>query len=87
MLEALKLVEPNPLRQRYLELISQQIALSRALDYLKQPVSKLGVEPEVHQAQTLAIQKKMDTLQIEANKLCQTDPNLLDVGAEQLRQE
>ncbi len=87
LLEALNLVEANPLRQRYLELISQQIALSRALDYLKQSVSKLGVEPEVHQAQTLAIQEKMDTLQIEANKLCQTNPDLLDVGAEQLRQE
>ncbi|BAU65694.1 sodium/hydrogen exchanger [Stanieria sp. NIES-3757] len=37
--------------------------------------------------QVIAIQKKMDALQIEANKLCQTNPDLLDVEAEQLRQE
>jgi CPA1 family monovalent cation:H+ antiporter len=87
LLEALELVEVNPLRQRYLELISQQIALYRVLDYLKQPVSKVGVEPEAHQAQETAIQQKMEFLQIEVNQLCQEEPNLLDFGVEQLRQE
>jgi CPA1 family monovalent cation:H+ antiporter len=87
LLEALKLVEANPLRQRYLELISQQIALERVLDYLRQPGSGAGVEPEVHQAQKITIQQKMAALQIEGNKLCQEEPNLLSFGAEQLRRK
>jgi CPA1 family monovalent cation:H+ antiporter len=87
MLLALKLVEESPLRDRYLEVISRQVALTRVLDYLQQPASKAGVEPETHQAKEAAVRQQLTQLQDESSKLIQQDPDLLDVGAQQLDQE
>lgn len=87
VLMALKLVEDSPLRDRYLELISRQAALIRVLEYLEQPASKAGIEPTTHQAKVAEVQQQLAKLQDESSKLCQQDPDLLDIGAQQLQQD
>jgi CPA1 family monovalent cation:H+ antiporter len=87
ILEALKLIETSPLRDRYLELISRQAALSRVLEYLQQPASKAGVELQIHEAKTAAVQQQLSLLQDESSKLCQQDPDLLEIGAQQLERD
>ncbi|MEP1073791.1 sodium:proton antiporter [Leptolyngbya sp. PL-A3] len=87
LLEALHLAESSPLRDRYLEILSRQAALYRILNYLQQPESKVGVELVIHQAKEAEIRQQLETLQVEGSKLCQEDPELLEVGAKQLQQE
>ncbi|MGI0484180.1 cation:proton antiporter [Pantanalinema rosaneae CENA516] len=87
LLETLKLIESSPLQDRYLEIISRQAALSRVLSYLQQPSSNVGVEPVVHQTQISEVQNLLAELQSESDQLCQKDPGLLGVGAQQLRQD
>jgi len=87
VLEVLQLIEVSPLRDRYLELISRQAALNRVLDYLQQPTSKVGIEPVTHQAKEAEVRQQLAILQDESDKLCQQDPNLLEIGAEQLQRD
>jgi len=87
VLEALKLIELSPLRDRYLELICRQVALSRVLNYLQQPTSREGIEPETHQAKEAEVRRQLATLQSESSKLCQKDPHLLEIGAQQLQED
>ncbi len=87
ILQALKLIEISPLRDRYLELVSQQAALSRVLDYLQQPASKAGIEPVTHQTKEAEVRQQLARLQDESSKLCQQDPELLEIGAEQLQRD
>jgi len=87
LLEALRLVEPSPMRDRYLEVISRQTALFRVLAYLQQPESKAGIEPEVHQAKEAEVRKQLAELQAESDKLSQEDPGLLEIGAQQLQRD
>lgn len=87
VLEALKLIELSPLRDRYLELISRQAALNRVLDYLQQSASKVGIEPATHEAKEAEVRQQLAILQDESSKLCQQDPDLLKIGAQQLQQD
>lgn len=87
VLAALELIELSPLRDRYLEVISRQAALTRVLEYLAQPASKTGIEPDTHQAKVMEVQQQLAQLQDESSKLCQQDPELLEIGAEQLQQD
>jgi CPA1 family monovalent cation:H+ antiporter len=87
VLLALNLVEESPLRDRYLELISRQVALTRVLEYLQQPASKAGVEPGTHQAKEAEVRQQLAQLQDESSKLSQQEPNLLEIGAQQLQQD
>ncbi len=87
VLLALNLVEDSPLRDRYLEVISRQAALTRVLEYLQQPASKAGVEPETHQAKEAEVRQQLAQLQDESSKLCQQDPDLIEIGAQQLQQD
>lgn len=87
VLEALKLIELSPLRDRYLELICRQAALSRVLEYLQQPASLAGVEPATHAAKQADVQQQLAHLRQESNSLCQQDPDLLEIGAEQLQRD
>ncbi|GAB4378601.1 MAG: Na+/H+ antiporter [Elainellaceae cyanobacterium] len=87
VLQALNLIEISPLQDRYLELISQQAALSRVLDYLQQPVSQIGIEPSIHQAKAVEVRQQLAALQDESSQLCQQDPDLLEIGARQLQRD
>ncbi|MCL6436283.1 MAG: sodium:proton antiporter [Leptolyngbyaceae cyanobacterium HOT.MB2.61] len=87
VLTALNLIEVSPLRDRYLELISRQVALTRVLEYLQQAASKAGVEPETHQAKEAEVRQKLALIQDESSKLCQQDPDLLEIGSQQLQQD
>jgi CPA1 family monovalent cation:H+ antiporter len=87
ILKTLKLIEVSPLRDRYLELISRQAALNRVLEYLQQPASQAGIEPETHQAKESEVRQQLALLQDESSKLCQQDPDLLEIGAQQLQRD
>lgn len=85
VLEALGLVDENPLRQQYLELNSRQIALRRMLAYLQQPDASIGVEPQVLQTQQETLQQQLNEVQTQSSKLIQQDPSLVEVGTERLQ--
>jgi len=87
LLEKLKLLGDQPLRQRYLELSARQSALNRVLQYLKQVEQRPGIEPEFYQYQESLIQGELTRLDEEIDQLQDEYPNLRNFTAEQLREE
>uniref|UniRef100_B8HSH0 Sodium/hydrogen exchanger n=1 Tax=Cyanothece sp. (strain PCC 7425 / ATCC 29141) TaxID=395961 RepID=B8HSH0_CYAP4 len=85
LLEALRLVENNPLRQRYLEVLARQMALERMLNYLQNPGTGVGVDLRLAQAQATVLNQQLTALQEEASKLQRQEPELLTVGSTQLQ--
>ncbi|WP_315788406.1 Na+/H+ antiporter [Fischerella sp. JS2] len=87
LLEKLKLLGDQPLRQQYLESIARQTALKRVLKYLGQVEERPGLEPEFYRYQETLIKGELERLEEQIDKLHNEYPNLRDFTAEQLRME
>jgi len=87
LLEKLKLLGDQPLRQQYLEVTARQAALNRVLQYLKQVEQRPGIEPEFYQYQESLIKGELTRLDEEIGQLQDEYPNLRNFTAEQLREE
>ncbi|HBB33174.1 MAG TPA: sodium:proton antiporter [Cyanobacteria bacterium UBA8803] len=87
LLEKLKLLGDQPLRQQYLEVTARQAALNRVLQYLKQVEQRPGIEPAFYQYQESLIQGELTRLDEEIDQLQDEYPNLRNFTAEQLRGE
>lgn len=87
LLEKLKLLGDQPLRQQYLEFIARQSAIKRVLEYLRQIEERPGLEPEFYRYQETLIKGELQRLEEKIDKLHNEYPNLRDFTAEQLRME
>ncbi|GAB4433875.1 MAG: sodium:proton antiporter [Cyanobacteria bacterium J069] len=87
LLQALNLIQENPLKQQYLELISRETALQKVLDYMKQPGASAGIDPAAFQTEQITIENQLSNLQAQSQALCQQDPALAELGVETLRKE
>lgn len=87
LLEKLKLLGDQPLRQQYLEFIARQTALKRVLEYLGKLEERPGLEPEFYRYQETLIKGELQRLEEQIDKLHNEYPNLRDFTAEQLRME
>jgi CPA1 family monovalent cation:H+ antiporter len=87
LLEKLKLLGDQPLRQEYLELVARQTALKRVLTYLGQVEKRPGLDPEFYRYQEALIKGELKRLEEQIDKLQDDYPNLRSFTAEQLRME
>jgi CPA1 family monovalent cation:H+ antiporter len=87
VLQTLKLLGDQPMRQRYLELIARQAALSRVLQHLGDIEQHPGVEPEFYHFQVSLVKGELTHLQAEIDQLRAEYPNLQTFITERLREE
>ncbi|WP_026733599.1 cation:proton antiporter [Fischerella sp. PCC 9605] len=87
LLEKLRLLGDQPLRQEYLELVARQTALKRVLTYLGQVEKRPGLDPEFYRYQEALIKGELKRLEEQIDKLQDDYPNLRSFTAEQLRME
>jgi CPA1 family monovalent cation:H+ antiporter len=87
LLQALDLIQANPIQQQYLELISRETALQKVLDYMQQPGTSAGIDPAAFRAERATIESELLKLQQQSQALSQQDPSLAELGVETLRKE
>jgi CPA1 family monovalent cation:H+ antiporter len=87
LLQALNLIQANPLQQQYLELISRETALQKVLDYMQQPGTSAGIDPAAFRAEQSTIEAELHRLQQQSQSLCRQNPSLAELGIETLRKE
>lgn len=87
VLKKLDLLDDQPMRQLYLEVIARQAALSRVLQHLGEIEQHPGVEPEFHHYQASLVQGELARLQAEIDQIQTEYPNLRTFIAEKLREE
>ena len=86
LVQKLKLMGDQPLRQQYMEFVARQVALDRVLQHLKTD-QRPGIDPEFYRYQEALVKGGIEDLQLEINKLQQEYPNLQDYVTEQVRAE
>ncbi|MBF2062840.1 MAG: Na+/H+ antiporter [Calothrix sp. C42_A2020_038] len=87
LLDKLKLLNNEPLRQEYSEILARLTALNRVLGYLAQVETRPGVDLEYHRYQQTLIKGEINRLQEEIDQLQKQYPNLMGFTNEQLRSE
>ncbi len=86
LLQKLKLLDNQTLRQRYLELIARVVALNRVAQHLY--TAKIpGIALEFARYQEALIEGKIEQMEAEIQQLQQKYPNLQDFAVEQLQAE
>jgi CPA1 family monovalent cation:H+ antiporter len=87
LLETLKLLGNEPLRQKYMEAIARRAALYRVLDRLKQVNKRPEIEPDYYRYQAALVEGQLESLQDEINQLQQQYPEMREYAIEQLQNE
>lgn len=87
LLEKLKLLEAQPLRQQYQEAIARRVALNRVLDYLSKIATRQEIEPDFYRYQAALVQGQLDGLQEDISKLQMQNPELKALSVERLREQ
>jgi monovalent cation:H+ antiporter, CPA1 family len=87
LLDKLKLLGNQPLRQEYSETVARQVALNRVLEHLQQPEKRPGIDPEFYRYQETLIRGEINRLQEEIEKLQDEYPDLVKFMSEQLHTE
>ncbi len=86
LVQKLKLMGDQPLRQQYMEFVARQVALDRVLQHLKTD-QRPGIDPEFYRYQEALIKGGIEDIQLEINQLEQEYPNLQSFITDQLRGE
>lgn len=87
LLETLKLLGDEPLRQKYREVLARRVALMRVMDRLKEVDKRPEIEPEFYRYQTALVQGQLNDLQEEIDELRQQNSQMREYAIEQLREE
>ncbi|MEM7556251.1 MAG: sodium:proton antiporter [Cyanobacteria bacterium P01_A01_bin.84] len=87
LLEKLKLLGDQPLRQEYLALVARQSALNRVLQYLDQVDERPGLDQEFCRYQEALIKGELKQIEEKIYKLQDEHPNIRSFTTEQLRSE
>lgn len=87
LLEKLKLLGNQALRQQYLELIARQSALQRVLSYLEHVEKRPGIEPEFYRYQESLVRGELAQFDETIDRLQDEHPDLREFVAAQLREE
>ncbi|GAB1544865.1 Na+/H+ antiporter [Scytonema sp. NUACC21] len=86
LLQTLKLLGDQPLRERYSELLARAVALKRVFQHLNQD-SRPGVEPEFYRYQQTLVKGEIENIEAEIDRLQDEYSNLRNFTTEQLRGE
>ncbi|MEA5572652.1 Na+/H+ antiporter [Calothrix sp. UHCC 0171] len=87
LLEKLRLLGSQPLRQEYMEAIARQVALQRTLEYLETTQKRPGIKSEFYNYQKTLIVGEINILQEKIDKLLDEYPNLEEFITNELRGE
>jgi CPA1 family monovalent cation:H+ antiporter len=89
LLERLKLLGDQPLRQQYLEFSARQVALQRVLQYLNDAdvAERPGIEPEFQRYQASLVNGELTRVKSEIDRLQREHPNLREFIASQFQEE
>ncbi|MTJ53730.1 Na+/H+ antiporter [Anabaena sp. UHCC 0253] len=87
LLERLQLLGSQPLRQEYMEAITRQVALQRALEYLETVQKRPGIQPEFYDYQKQLLAGEIARWQEKIDKLLDEYPNLQEFTTQELRGE
>jgi monovalent cation:H+ antiporter, CPA1 family len=87
VLQKLNLLQKQPMRERYLEIIARQAALSRVLQRLTEIEQHPRVEAEFYNYQVSLVKGELTRLQEEIDQLKTEYPELLTFITDQLREE
>ncbi|PAX54316.1 Na+/H+ antiporter [Brunnivagina elsteri] len=87
LLEKLKLLGNQPLRQQYSEAVARQVALNRVLQHLQKTEKLPGIDPEFYRYQETLTRGEISRLQAEIEQLQDDYPDLCNFMSEQLRGE
>jgi monovalent cation:H+ antiporter, CPA1 family len=87
VLQKLNLLQKQPMRERYLEIIARQAALSRVLQRLTEIEQHPRVEAEFYNYQVSLVKGELTRLQEEIDQLKTEYPELLSFITDQLREE
>ena len=87
VLQKLNLLQKQPMRQRYLEIIARQAALRRVLQRLIEIEQHPRVEIEFYNYQVSLVKGELTRLQEEVVKLKSEYPDLITFITDQLREE
>ncbi len=87
LLEALGLLNSDPLRQQYQEAIARRVALNRVLDYLSSIADRQEIEPDFYRYQTALVKGQLEGLQQEIIKLQNENPDLKALSIEELKDQ
>jgi CPA1 family monovalent cation:H+ antiporter len=87
LLQKLKLLGDQPVRQQYSETVARLTALERVLDHLEQIDARPGLEPEFRRYQETLLKGEISRLESEIKQLQNEYPNLRGFIAEQFREE
>lgn len=87
LLEALKLLGNQPLRQQFAEAIARLTALERVLEHLHQMEQRPGVDPEFCRHQESIVKGEIERLHQETETLQAEHSHLKEFSKEQLHQE
>jgi len=87
LLEQLKLLGNQPLKQEFLEAIARLAALKRVLQYLNQAENRPAIEPEFYRYQESLIKGEMGRLETEIDTLQDEHPDLREFATEQFKLE
>ncbi|MDJ0736347.1 MAG: sodium:proton antiporter [Nostocaceae cyanobacterium] len=87
LLERLRLLGDQPLRQEYTQLVARQSALKRVLHYLDQVDERPGLDAEFCRYQQTLVKGELQNIVDKIHKMQDEYPNLRDFTTEQLRME
>jgi CPA1 family monovalent cation:H+ antiporter len=87
VLQKLNLLQKQPMRERYLEIIARQAALSRVLQRLTEIEKHPRVETEFYNYQVSLVKGELSRLQEEIVQLQSEYPDLIAFITDQLREE
>jgi len=87
LLQQLKLIEQQPLRQKYLEIVARRVALNRVMNYLSQTGRYQEIDQEFCRYQAELVQGQLHNLQEEIMQLQKQHPELRALELEQLQEK
>ncbi|MEM9976223.1 MAG: sodium:proton antiporter [Cyanobacteria bacterium P01_D01_bin.2] len=88
LLEALNLLgDDQPLRQKYMQSVAQQVALNRVISRIKELMERQEVDTEFGRYQLALVEGQMKKLQEKMQQMRATNPDLQAFASEQLKEE
>lgn len=87
LLQKLKLMGVQPLKQQYMEAIARRVALNRVIAHLSTIADRKEIEPEFFQYEMALVTGQLNSVQEEITKLQGQHPQFQDLIIEEVREE
>ncbi len=86
LLQQLRLLGDQPLRQEYQELLARRAALERVQEYLESRQDQPDLEPEFYRYQKALVEGQLDQIKLRILEMLENHPELRNYTSEQMRE-